>query len=608
MIVTAVRIRRFKQLKDAVVELHGGMTVIAGGNNAGKSTLLQALAVWEFCKVATIAQRGSAGLTTARPSNQGFGLGDDEFSPINVPSLKHLWSNMKSQKTEEDADGYTLHIECEWEVDGAKKTLGFGLALANDRLFIKVSQSNLTATDAVPVIAYLPPFAGISAREERIRGALRRRRIGEGLAGAVLRNLLLDMRDSNSKERIRLRGERPKIRDADLKRLREQDPWEVLQQTLREVFGAEMSVNDFDEEYHTYIQAYVVKGDVDKYQLTRYPGYTPRDLMVEGSGFLQWLSVYTLATSPVADLLLFDEPDAHLHTSLQAQLVERLTLLAAQYGKQVLLATHSIEIIRDSPADRILEVRNGGSFKYLSEDEQKIGLLVGIGSSYAPRIDRARSTKRVFFYEGSTDLAVLKAITTTLGKIWPTGFSEWQTSAPHKERKALWRALKSEFGDDLAALSLRDRDDESKRSVGPDLEDNQDGGPDTGFMARKWRRRYIESYLIWPAAIASASGHSQPSVELILAKEFGLAIGPTFTQLDAPDAYGDVRAKSILDWFAVSATVLAQHMPVDGICDDLIMLVDQVQEFGGRSPVVNENDQLQRSRSVAEGQGVHEGC
>ena len=29
---------------------------------------------------------------------QGIGLGDDEFSPINVPSLKHLWTNLKSQK------------------------------------------------------------------------------------------------------------------------------------------------------------------------------------------------------------------------------------------------------------------------------------------------------------------------------------------------------------------------------------------------------------------------------------------------------------------------------------------------------------------------------
>ena len=42
--------------------------------------------------------------------NQGVGLGDDEFSPVTVPSLKHLWTNLKTQKIDE-ADGYTLHLD-----------------------------------------------------------------------------------------------------------------------------------------------------------------------------------------------------------------------------------------------------------------------------------------------------------------------------------------------------------------------------------------------------------------------------------------------------------------------------------------------------------------
>src|SRR5262245_38656447 len=41
----------------------------------------------------------------------------------------------------------------------------------------------------------------------RLPGAIRRRRIGEGPAGAVLRNLLLDMYDRNQEERRRARGQ-----------------------------------------------------------------------------------------------------------------------------------------------------------------------------------------------------------------------------------------------------------------------------------------------------------------------------------------------------------------------------------------------------------------
>lgn len=585
MLITKVRLRRFKQLTNTELELREGVTIIAGGNNAGKSTLLQALAVWEFCKIAIIAQRGPEGLLSEGRSNQGFGIGDDAFSPINLPSLKHLWTNIKTQKMEGDPDGYTLGIACEWEDSGVTRKLGFSLALANDRLFIKVTESDLNADDELPVIAYLPPFAGITSKEERIRGALRRRRIGEGLAGAVLRNLLLDMKEANASERVVLRGDRTKIRDQDLIRLRQTDPWELLQQTLREVFAAELVVSDFNEEYHTYIEAQVVKGTVDGYLLTRHQGYNARDLMVEGSGFLQWLSVYTLATSPAANVLLFDEPDAHLHPSLQTQLVARLTALAGTFEKQVLLATHSTEIIKEAPAETLLEVRSGGTFKYLGEDEQKVGLLVGIGSAYAPRIDGARSTKRIFFYEGSTDLAVLKAITTTMGYTWPRRITEWQTSAPHKERKALWRQLKGELGEDLAVLSLRDRDDEAKNSVGDELLDKSDNSPTEGFVARKWKRRYIEAYLIWPAAIAAASGLEQSKVEEVLRDKFGLAIGESFVNSDAPDSYNDVRAKDVLKHFNSHAGQLAEHIPADAVCEDLVSLIEQLQTFSAPETV-----------------------
>jgi predicted ATPase len=85
----------------------------------------------------------------------------------------------------------------------------------------------------------------------------------------------------------------------------------------------------------------VVKGTVDRFKLKRHSGYNPRDLMVEGSGFLQWLSVFALATDPELDLLLLDEPDAHLHSSLQEELRGSLRRVAAASGKQMLVANHA---------------------------------------------------------------------------------------------------------------------------------------------------------------------------------------------------------------------------------------------------------------------------
>lgn len=573
--IESVTFRRFKQFAQSTIPLGPGLTLLAGGNNSGKSSLLHGLAVWEFCRTAMFMEKGEDGLLEAATSKQGLGLGDDEFSPVNVPSLKHLWTNLKTQKAKDDPPeegGYTLRISCTWK-DGcdAAKRLTFGLALANDRLFIKTVESNLVKGDKIPTIAYLPPFAGIVAHEERINGAIRRRRIGEGLAGAVLRNLLLDMQDANARQRDLYRqgedGVRKKISDADLKRLRASDPWELLLQTLREVFKAELIVSEFREEYHSYINVVVVKGTVEGYKLTRYPNYNPRDLMVEGSGFLQWLSVYTLATSPDVDVLLFDEPDAHLHPTLQHQLLDHLIELSDATSKQVLLATHSSEILRSANPDRILEIRSAGSAKYLREEHQKIGLLEGIGSDYAPRIDRVRHTKRLLFVEGKSDVAILRILSRTLGIEWPDQWVEWLSSAPQKDRQKLWTALTEECGR-IIALSLRDRDDEALQSVGPSLEDKSAPGV-ADFYTRKWRRRYIESYLIWPQAIAEASGRSVDEVETILRDQHAVAVGESFTHSDAPHVLLDIRAKRILENFGVTAQEVAKEMPVDAIGEDI---------------------------------------
>lgn len=590
--IREVTFRRFKQFKDASVELHPGITLLAGGNNAGKSSLLHGLAVWEFCRTATLMERGEVGLLAEATAKQGFGLGDDEFSPINVPSLKHLWTNLKTQKTESDSDGYTLRIVCKWGEGAEERLLGFGLSLANDRLFVRTTDSNLSAGEKIPAVAYLPPFAGITAHEERISGAIRRRRIGEGLAGAVLRNLLLDMQQVNVRER-RLRREAaaaarpgpsanslPKVPDADLRHLRENDPWELLQQTLREVFGTEIQVDDFREEYHSYINVEVVKGTVEGYKLTRHPGFNARDLMVEGSGFLQWLSVYTLATNPNLDVLLFDEPDAHLHPSLQRELLDHLERLAVRSGKQVLLATHSSEILRAAEPDDILQIRSAGRAKYLNTQDQQVALLEGMGSDYSPRIEAARRSKRIVFFEGTSDTAVLKAMCNTLGETWPKEWVEWQSTGSHKERRALWRALQEDLGP-LSAYSLRDRDDEALLSVDSNLRDKgeDEGSEAAGFYSRKWRRRYIEAYLLWPPTLAECSGRSEAEVRTLLQDQFGIAIGATFPDSHAPQALLDVRAKEVLGALGVTAVGVARKLPIEAICEDVRLVLAQLSEL-----------------------------
>lgn len=580
--ITRLTLHRFKQFRDFTFELRpSGLSLLAGANNSGKSSILHALAVWEFCRTALEMEKGANAFVRGY-AGQGLGLGDEEFSPLEVPSLRHLWTNLKTQRDAEP-DGYTLKIRCEWGHDADSRELEFGLSLANDRLFVKPTDSNLGPGDAIPRIAYLPPFAGITARETRLPGAIRRRRIGEGLAGAVLRNLLLDMHDSNQGARSQLIEGRSKIRGSDLRRLRENDPWELLQETLRQTFQSELDIAPFREEYHSYIQVDVSKGRVGPYKLTRFPNFKKRDLMVEGSGFLQWLSVYALALDPAINVLLLDEPDAHLHTSLQEHLLERLDELAASQ-KQILVATHSSEVLRQAAPETIFEVKRGGNDSgYLVLETQKIGLLAGLGSDYAPRVDRIRKTKRLLFVEGASDLPILNILGERSGRPLSDRWVEWKLASGQKERKHVFLALKEEIPE-LVAMSLRDRDDDPLSSVGPHLEDSF-GPPIDDFISRKWRRRYIESYLVWPPALAAASGLPQDEIEVRLRDEHGIAISlDNFTRSDAPPALLDLRAKevlkvgdeAILAQLPVTAYDVASEMTEPAIPDDIKTILDEL--------------------------------
>jgi hypothetical protein len=201
--------------------------------------------------------------------------------------------------------GYTLRIRCDWQTATDPPVdchLEFGFALANDRLFLKRTTSNLVAGDAVPRMAYLPPFAGITSREERMSPAARKRWMGRGLAGAVLRNLLYDFWDHNGKAREQARGLNGRVPRGELAQIRKNDSWEQLLQVLEEVFKTGLSVNPFNELYHTTINVAAWDGQLANKQFREKPGVPEKDLMVEGSGFLQWLSVYALALNKELDV------------------------------------------------------------------------------------------------------------------------------------------------------------------------------------------------------------------------------------------------------------------------------------------------------------------
>jgi len=596
MHIGKLQLHRFKQFKSSDIELKPQLSLLVGGNNSGKSTILHSLAIWEFCKTILEYSRGrNSWIAGGGGFSQGVGIGISEFSPINVPSLKHLWNNLKTQKIHEQ-NGYSLKVSASWEANGDMKTLEFGLSLANDRLFIKNTHSNLITADVltgngdpttgiVPKVAFLPPFAGITDQESRHSQAMRSRLIGQGLSGGVIRNMLYDMWLHNRNERIRLKDGKTKIRSSDLAALRENDPWEILLRTLGLVFSLGLSVKEFDDRYHTFLDIQTFRGEMNGQTLKKHNDDAARDLMVEGSGFLQWLSVYALALTPDVDIVLLDEPDAHLHCALQQELVNHLSQLALKKNKQVIMATHSTELIKSFDHRNICQVSKEKA-RYLVEQEQKIGLLAGIGTKFSPKLHDLAQKQKMLIVENDIDERLIKAWATTLGIEWPENLVTWLWSGGHKERRQLFTQLKKEIPN-LQALSMRDRDDEADGTVDNTLLDKGVKETNDGFMARKWRRRHIENYLINPVTIARETGKTIQEVRDYFANTHALAIPGDVVQSDVPLAIRDARGKEIMTrglesveaMLNVDRDTIAKAMLPEEIPDDIKIFVATITTF-----------------------------
>ncbi len=104
MHVTKLQVRNFKRFEAAVFEL-GPFNVVVGPNNSGKSTLLQAMALLQFCIRSTLQKRNSSYELT------NISLGQEEFAVIPVAEPLDLWKDRKAQK-----GGKHIKIEIEAEL------------------------------------------------------------------------------------------------------------------------------------------------------------------------------------------------------------------------------------------------------------------------------------------------------------------------------------------------------------------------------------------------------------------------------------------------------------------------------------------------------------
>ena len=98
--ITKVKVRYFKQFKEEEFAL-ADHVILAGHNNSGKSTLLQAIIVWHLGLQRWVEKRGAESGSTAK-QRTGVPITRKDFTALPLREMDLLWTDAQTAlKTDE---------------------------------------------------------------------------------------------------------------------------------------------------------------------------------------------------------------------------------------------------------------------------------------------------------------------------------------------------------------------------------------------------------------------------------------------------------------------------------------------------------------------------
>lgn len=471
--LTNLYVSNFKRFHDAEVEL-GEVVLLVGPNNSGKTTALQALALWDL-GVRRLAERhGTEAPAKSRP---GVAINRRDLIALPVPTATMLFSDahafVKSERRriEITVKGVTRDLCWEYgiEVDYDNEE---SVTVRPRRMEGEGPRWMAMPQAAREVrVALLPPMSGLTSNETRIEPGAIAVRIGEGRTAEVLRNLC--------------------------HRVSAEDPagWVALNQRMEKLFGVTL-----DPPLHR-----IERGEIEM-------SYVERDVRLDlscaGRGLQQTLLLLAYLQTNRGAVLLLDEPDAHLEILRQRQIYSVLTTAARESGSQIIAASHS-EVLLNEAADRDMVIAFVGKPHRIDDRGSQVGKAlreIGFEHYY-----QAEQKGWVLYLEGSTDLEVLSVFARTLGHpaapLLEKPFVEYVGNNLPRARRH-FHGLK-EAKHDLVGVALLDRDAAGKE-------------PQPVLRELFWSRREIENYLCAPDVLLAYS--EQSGVD---------ASGPLFAKAEA---------------------------------------------------------------------------
>ncbi|MCE2451647.1 MAG: AAA family ATPase [Nitrospinae bacterium] len=453
MPITSVKFRNFKALQNYSVTMRR-MNILVGPNNSGKSTVLSAFRLLEQALKTGRARRPSQVQTHFEHSSNGHVISENTV-PFSLENVHFNYDTSDSHIEFQYSKGNKLFfyfpteggVTMYWETEG--------------RPVFTTSAFRSAFPDEVQVIPVLGP---IEQEEEIVTDETLRRATGTPRASRHFRNYW---------------RKNPKGFNEFQKMVEKTWPgMSIKKPELAAIMDRRLTM-------------FVSENRID------------RELYWSGLGFQVWCQLLThISRCSSSDLLVVDEPEVYLHPEIQRQLLGILRDLKPN----ILLATHSVEILSEAdPSEILLVNKSSRSAQRLRDIEGVQQAIDEIGSIQNVTLTELARNRRILFVEGFDDYKIIRRFAKLLGfddlaagsgltALESGGFDSWHWV------QALALGFKKTLGSDLKIAAIYDPDyrcyEESKQ-IKEKLEQEIE-------FAHFHHRKEIENYLLSPNALERA--------------------------------------------------------------------------------------------------------
>lgn len=437
------------------------ISIVVGKNNAGKSTLIESLRL-----ISLIQDRAKTAIYKNVPTWSEFRSKQKGISP-SVDRLNFSYKNIITQNEESPAKIIALFEsgnKIEIQLDEYKEHMFSVLTDKSGHNISSRAQAKVVNKD---IISILPQIGPLLKEEKALEADYVRSSIFSSLASRHFRNQLSYLNQYYKKFKILSENSWPGLRILNL-------------------IKAEKNFQVTDP--HLLVQE----------------GYFATEVGEMGHGLQMWLqTMWFLSRVDPRSTVVLDEPDVYMHADLQRKLIKIVKL---QF-KQVIVATHSLEIMAEVEPNNILVVDRSKSKSMFATDMPSVQSVINndIGSIHNLGLARLWSAKKFLWVEGN-DISILKRFHS---KLYPRS-SESLDKIPNGDMGGWggWRyaigssmMMKNAGDEKLKVYTLFDSD----YHLPAEISDRYEEASKKGILLHVWYKKELENYLINPEVIYRAA-------------------------------------------------------------------------------------------------------